>query len=135
MLMDLLSLFPCSIFQFLLVTILYQNISKGKSYKLCYTKIWLIYDSCNLIGWEHFQLYKTENLHKPSFMFLESISAWLKSNWFINSYLKYGWFKKAAIWLAEKIFNKAYFANLYQHAKNQVDSSIFSWDIADLRIM
>ena len=50
-------------------------------------EIGLIYESCNLIGQEHFQIQK--------------------SSWFINAYLKSSWYKNFAIWLAKSIFDLA----------------------------
>ena len=57
--------------------------------------------------------------------------------------LKYSWFKNMKIWLTEsffdnaklKIYSLARFWNLYLHAKNQVDSSILIYDIADSDIL
>ena len=75
-------------------------------------------------------------------MFLESFTECQKSNRFINFFLRYCWFENPAIWLAERIYNCAQIKilnhilrllNLYLYTKNQVDSSFFSWDTADLR--
>ena len=72
------------------------------------------------------------------------ISAYQKSNWFITFCLRYSWFKNYAVWLGESIFNLPklkftnhllHILNLFLSGKNQVDSSIFSWEKADLRIL
>ena len=63
-----------------------------------------------------------------------------------TSLLRYKWFNNPEIWLAKSIFEdvklrvKVYklflcLMNLYLHAKNQVDFSIFSREITDLRTM
>ena len=49
------------------------------------------YEYQNLIGWELFFQYP--KIYKPSFTFLRNISAWEKSNWFINSHLGNCWFR------------------------------------------
>ena len=134
-----------------------------------------------------------KKIYKLSSMFPDSISPYLKSSRFINSFLEYSWFKNVAIWLARSIFNpnqlkmfeafftlprsisvykkscwsiqlllryrwfqnpwiwliehisdhvqvKIYklfycFLNLQLPAKNQVDSLILTWNIADSIIL
>ena len=62
---------------------------------------------------------------------------------FIKSFVRCIWFKSPMIYKASPIFDHAYpiiikllaFLNLHQHAKNQPNSSIHSWDTADFRVL
>ena len=89
-------------------------------------EIGLIYESCNLIGQEHFQIQK--------------------SSWFINASLKSSWYKNFAIWLAKSIFDLAqskiynfslFFFFFFESISTCHKSSLFIlfWDIDDLRIL
>ena len=81
-------------------------------------------------------------IYKPPFMFLESISACQKSSWFINSYLRYNWFRNSAIWLVKSLFDLTKLKNFkstflflqFQHARNHADWPCYSWDIANLKV-
>ena len=76
-------------------------------------------------------------IYKPPLTFLESMSAWKKSSWFINSYLWYSSFRNSIIWFAENLFlaspiytfSKQLPSNLSQHATNSADWPCCTWDI------
>ena len=80
--------------------------------------------------------FKNLKTYKPTFRFLESISADQKSNSFICSYLRSSWFQISAIWLAEsllKTYKPTFIFTLSQHAKI-ADWHCCSWYKTDLRI-
>ena len=62
---------------------------------------------------------------------------------FIKSFVRYTWLMSSMIYKASPIFDHAHpkiikllaFLNSYQHAKNQPNSSIHSWDTADFGVL
>ena len=95
-------------------------------------EVWLIYESCNLIGQRHFHQCKIKNLQKIFYtsgiyaknQVHSSILTW---NTVDSRIMKSDWPRAFLTMLNLKFTNHyLHFLNLYLHAKNQFDLSIFS---------
>ena len=93
-------------------------------------EIWLMYESWNLISQEHLHPCKTKNLQifyicMPKIKLIDQFLLEIK---LIQEFRKFRDFLKFTS-------HFLHFLNLYLHTKRWIDSSIFSWDIANLIIL
>ena len=102
----------------------------------------------NLESWE-----QSGHIHfwpcPPHYFSINFYFSWIYNNMhkirlFHHLFQRYSWFKNPVIWLTESILDRISvtrffwklltFLNLYQHEKNQLISSLHSWDTADFRV-
>ena len=119
-----------------------------ESISTCWKPVRFICSYLRYIWFKNSSIWWTENIFdltqlkifKSPFIFLQYLNI-QKSSWLTKSLLRHSRLKNIQIRLAESCFDHVQlnkplcFLNLYYHAKNQVDSSRFSWDRANLRIL
>ena len=66
-------------------------------------RYWWFSKNSKFHWWRAFFDHTQPKTYKLFYKFLESIFACHKSSWFINSHLRYGWFKNSVIWLGKNI--------------------------------